>query len=186
VYSSDFQTIPAAGWTTDGSGATNWTQAAAVAGTGLSTTVFGITNNATTSDRGLISPSVAIPGSAQAVFLTYDTYHSFETDGPSGCWDNGTIDVKSGAGPFVYLQNSSLFTDPYDGAVSAGEANAGELGWCHKTLPVPAGGKQSVVDLAGFAGQSVQIRFRAVSDSNSVGTTPTGFFIDNLKVDVCQ
>ncbi|MBL0163605.1 MAG: fibronectin type III domain-containing protein [Xanthomonadales bacterium] len=186
VYSSDFQTIPAAGWTIDGSGGTaGWTQQAAPAGTGMSTTVFGIPNNATTGDRGLISPVVVVPA-AQAVFLTFDTYHSFETDGPTGCWDNATIQVKSGAGPFTYLENSSLFTDPYDGVVSAGEANAGALGWCHKPSPVPTGGKQSIVDLNSYAGQSINIRFRAVSDSNSIGTAPTGMFIDNLKVDVCQ
>ncbi|MGB3047351.1 MAG: hypothetical protein WBB61_05090, partial [Dokdonella sp.] len=187
VYSSDFQTIPAAGWTTDGSGGTaGWTQQTAPAGTGLSTTVYGIPNNATTSDRGLISPSVAIPAGAQAAFLTFDTYHSFEIDGPTGCWDNATLGIKVGAGAFTYLDNSSLFTDPYDGVVSAGEANAGERGWCHKPNPVPAGGKASIVDLGGYAGQSVQVRFRAVTDSNTTGTAPTGMFIDNLKVDVCQ
>lgn len=186
VYSNDFQTIPAAGWTLDGTGAATWAQVTAPAGTGMSTTVYGIVNNATTSDRGLISPAVAIPANSQATFLTFDTYHSFETDGASGCWDNGTIGIKVGAGAFTYLGNSSLFTDPYDGLVSAGEANAGELGWCHKPSPVPAGGKASIVDLGAYAGQSVQVRFRAVSDSNTIGTAPAGMYIDNLKVDVCQ
>lgn len=187
IYSNDFQTIPAAGWAIDGSGGTiGWTQQTAPAGTGMSTTVFGIPNNATTGDRRLISPSIAIPGGAQAAFLSFDTYHSFETNGPTGCWDNATIDIKTGAGPFTYVENSSLFTDPYDGLVAAGEANAGVSAWCHKPSPVPIGGKASIVDLDGYAGQSVQIRFRAVSDSNSVGTNPTGMFIDNLKVDVCQ
>ena len=96
------------------------------------------------------------------------------------------MDIKVGAGAFTYIENSSLFTDPYDGLVSAGEANAGARGWCHKPSPVPAGGKASIVDLGAYAGQSVQIRFRAVSDSNTAGTTPTGMFIDNFKVDVCQ
>ena len=186
VYSSDFQTIPAAGWTTDGSGASAWTQQAAPAGTGMSTTVFGIPNNLTTSDRGLISPAVAIPAGAQAAFVTFDTYHSFEIDGPTGCWDNATMDIKVGAGAFTYIENSSLFTDPYDGLVSAGEANAGARAWCHKPSPVPLGGKASIVDLGGYAGQSVQIRFRAVSDSNTGGTAPAGMYIDNFKVDVCQ
>ena len=186
VYSTDFQTIPAAGWTTDGTGATNWTQQTPNAGTGMSTTVFGIPNNLTTSDRGLISPVVSIPAGAQAAFLTFDTYHSFEIDGPTGCWDNGTLGIKVGAGAFTYVDNSSLFTDPYDGVVSAGEANAGERGWCHKPNPVPAGGKASIVDLGGYAGQSVQVRFRAVTDSNTGGTAPTGMYIDNFKVDVCQ
>lgn len=187
VYSSDFQTIPAPGWTTDGSGGANgWTQQDAPAGSGLATKVFGIPNNETTSDRGLISPAIVIPAAAQAAFLTYDAYHSFETDGPTGCWDNGSLDIKSGSGSFIYVENSSLFTDPYDGQVSAGEANAGALAWCHKPNPVPAGGTQSIVDLDSFAGQSIQVRFRAVSDSNTAGDAPNGMFIDNFKVDVCQ
>ncbi|HET9033065.1 MAG TPA: hypothetical protein VFN25_09180 [Dokdonella sp.] len=191
VYSTDFQTDPTPGWTTDGTGGSaGWTLQAPPAGTGLPTglgaKVYGIPNNATTGDRRLISPTVAIPGAAQAAFLVFDTYHSFETNGPTGCWDNATIDIKSGSGPFIYVENSSLFTDPYDGLVAAGEANAGAQGWCHKPNPVPTGGTQSIVDLEGYAGQSINIRFRAVSDSNSVGTSPTGMFIDNLKVDVCQ
>ncbi len=187
VYSTDFQTIPAAGWITEGSGGTSaWTQQTPPAGTGMSTTVFGIPNNTTTGDRRLISPSIAIPTGAQAAFVTFDTYHSFETDGPNGCWDNATIDIKAGTGDFTYIENSSLFTDPYDGLVSAGEANAGVLAWCHKPSPVPTGGKASIVDLGGYAGQSVQIRFRAVSDPNTTGTAPAGMYIDNFKIDVCQ
>ncbi|HNV09291.1 MAG: hypothetical protein IPK54_05115 [Dokdonella sp.] len=184
VFSDNFQG-GINGWTTGGTGATAWTQQAAPAGTGLSTTVWGIPNNATTSDRNVVSPSIVIPANAAAAFLKFDTYHSFEIDGPTGCWDNGTINIKAGAGPFEYVPNNRLFTDPYDGLVSAGEANAGELGYCHKPNPVPTGGIASVVDLDGYAGQSIQIRYRAVTDSNTIGTAPTGFFIDNFRVEAC-
>ncbi|SFN40052.1 hypothetical protein SAMN05216289_1198 [Dokdonella immobilis] len=185
LFSDNFQS-GTNGWTTAGTGASNWGQVTAPANTGLSTTVWGIINNETTSDRGLISPTINIPGSAAEVYLTYETYHSFETDGPTGCWDNGTIDIKAGAGAFTYVENSRLFTDPYDGLVSAGEANAGALGWCHAPSPVPTSPRVSVVDLEGYAGQSVQLRFRAVTDSNTAAPSPNGFYIDNLKVETCQ
>jgi len=171
------------GWTTDGSGATAWSQRPAPAGTGLTGTVWGIINNTTTSDRGLISPAVAIPSGVAATILSYDTYHVFEDDGPNGCWDNGSLQIKNGDSAFNYLDGSRLFTDPYDGMVSAGEANAGALAWCHVPSTTPT---HSIVDLDGFEGQSVQLRWRAVSDSNTAGPTPNGMYVKNVKVEVCQ
>jgi hypothetical protein len=182
LFQDDFQN-GANGWTTNGSGAANWAQMAAPAGIGLSTTVWGITDNATTSDRGLISPSIALPSGTWALMLSFDTYHSFEVNTPTSCWDNGTMEIKAGSGAFSYLDGSRLFTDPYDGIVAAGEANAGAMGWCH----APATAIHSIVDLDGFDGQSVNLRWRAVTDSNGVATTPVkGMYIDNVKVEACQ
>ena len=181
VFLDDFQ-AGVNGWTADGTGAAGWTQMAAPAGTGLTTTVWGVPNNATTSDRGLASPAIALPAGVQATILSFDTYHSFEIDG-AGCWDNGTMQLKVGAGAFSYLDNSRLFTDPYDGIVSPGEANAGDNGWCHAPSSVPI---HSIVDLDGFEGQSVQLRWRAVTDSNTTAPSPNGMYIDNVKVEVCQ
>jgi hypothetical protein len=171
------------GWTTDGSGATAWTQRTPPSGTGLSTKVWGIPNNSTTSDRGLISPAIAVPADARAVFLTYDAYHHFEDNGPGSCWDNGTLELKSGSGTFAYLPGTRMLTDPYDGIVTAGEVNAGAAGWCHAPPDAPM---HASVDLDGYEGQSVQLRWRAVSDSNTTAPAPNGFYIDNVKVDVCQ
>ena len=95
---------------------------------------------------------------------------------------NGEVNLKVGAGAFSYLDNSRLFTDPYDGLVSPGEANAGELGWCH----TPAGAIHSIVDLDGYEGQSIQLRWRAVTDSNTVAGAPNGMYVDNVKIEVCQ
>ncbi|MEZ5460774.1 hypothetical protein [Dokdonella sp.] len=170
------------GWTTVGTGATNWSQLAAPAGSGLTTTVWGIPNNATTSDRGLVSPSIAIPANSQATFLIYDTWHNFEDDGPTGCYDNATLDVKVGAGAFTYVQGNSLYTDPYDGIAASNLPNAGLMVWCH----TPPGAINSIVDMDDYVGQSVQLRFRALSDANTVAATnPTGFYIDNLVVRAC-
>ena len=96
------------GWTTDGTGGTGWAQMTALANTGLSTKVWGIKNNIVTSDRGLISPSFAIPANAQNAFVSFDTYHHFEDNGPGSCWDNGTLQVKAGAGAFNYVDRSRL------------------------------------------------------------------------------
>ncbi len=171
------------GWTTDGTGSTGWTMRAAPAGTGLTGTVWGIANNATTSDRGLVSPAVAIPAGVAATILSFDTFHKFEDNGPGSCWDNGTMQIKAGSGAFNYLDGSRLFTDPYDGVAMAGEVNAGELAWCQAPTSVPT---HSIVDLDGFEGQSVQLRWRAVSDPNTVASTPNGMYVKNVKVEVCQ
>lgn len=172
------------GWTLSGSGGTPWAQMPAVAGTGLTGTVWSIKNNTVTSDQGLVSPPITLPASTQAVFLSYDAYHRFEDNGPGSCWDNGTLDIKGDAGAFNYLDGTRMLTDPYDGIASPGETNAGSASWCHAptgTLPIHA-----IVDLDGFDGQSVQVRWRAVTDSNTAAPTPNGFHIDNVKVDVCQ
>ncbi|MGB0132702.1 hypothetical protein [Dokdonella sp.] len=182
VFADDFQG-GVNGWTTVGTGGTNWTQQTAPAGSGLSTTVWGVPNNATTSDRGLVSPSIAIPANSQATFLTYDTWHNFEDDGPTGCYDNATLDIKVGAGAFTYVHGSSLYTDPYDGIAASNLPNAGLMVWCHTP---PSGAITSIVDMDDYVGQSVQLRYRALSDANTVAaTTPTGFYIDNLVLKAC-
>ena len=44
-----------------------------------------------------------------------------------------------------------------------------------------------IVDLDGFDGQTVNVRWRAVSDSNTAASTPLkGMYIDNIKVEACQ
>ncbi len=183
LYEDDFES-GANGWTIDGSGGTaGWTQQTPPVATGLTTTVWGIPNNSTTSDRGLVSPVIAMPTGVAATILSFDTYHSFETDGPQGCWDNGTMESKAGLGAFTYIDDSRLYTDPYDGLVSAGEANAGSFGWCHAPTSVPI---HSIVDLDGFEGQDLQLRWRAVTDSNTTAPAPNGMYIDNLKIEVCQ
>jgi hypothetical protein len=171
------------GWTTDGTGGSAWTRMTAPSGAGLTGTVWGVPNNAVTSDRGLISPSVAIPAGAKATILSFDTFHHFEDNGPGSCWDNGTLQLKAGSGAFTYLDGSRLFTDAYDGIVASGEVNAGSWGWCQLPASAPT---HSIVDLDGFEGQSVQMRWRAVSDSNTAAAAPNGMYVQNVKIEVCQ
>lgn len=183
VFQDDFQS-GINGWTVAGSGGTGWTQGAATGGTGLTTTVWRVVDNTVTSDQTLTSPNVVIPPGAQAVILSFDAYHSFETDGPNGCWDGAALEAKLLADPaFTHLGANRMFTDAYTGPVSAGAPLAGRAVWCTQTTTPP---RHSIVDLDDFAGQTIQLRFRATSDSNTAGTAPTGMHIDNLKVEVCQ
>lgn len=183
LFSDDFQS-GANGWTTDGSGATGWSQQNAPGGTGLSTTVWGVPDNGTDSDRGLLSPSITVPAGAVSVFAAYDTYHSFETFPPDQCYDNGTLEIAvDGATDYTYLDDSHMLTDPYDGLVTSGEVNAGEYGWCYAPATPPI---HAVVDLSGYAGHAVQLHFRAVSDPNATAPAPNGMYLDDFSVTACQ
>ncbi|MEO8669960.1 MAG: hypothetical protein ABI411_01520 [Tahibacter sp.] len=189
VASYSFDTgAPETAWTVGApgdAGSTPWANAAPLAGaTGFTNQTWNVADGTVTSDRSILSPSIAVPVAA-AVILEYDGYHSFETDDPGGCWDGATLELKAGAGSFAQLGNNRFFTDPYDGVFSAGAPRAGAQGWCHQAAGTAA--KHSIVDLDDFNGQSVQLRFRSTSDGNTVATaTPAGMVIDNVKVSVCQ
>lgn len=181
VYQDDFEI--AGTWTTSGTGGTAWTRAAAAGGNGLSTNVFSIPNNEVTSDQNLTSQSITIPASASSVILSYDVFHSFETDPPAGCWDGASLEMKLGAGAFAVVPDSAMFTDGYNGTISSGAPRAGTRAWCVINSPL---GLRSIVDLDAAVGQgSAQLQFRASSDSNTGAATPNGMAIDNLKVEVC-
>jgi hypothetical protein len=174
------------GWVAGGSGSTGWTQATPPAGTGMSTTVWKVPDNGTASDRTLTTPAIVIPSGATAVFASYDNYHNSEQNGPGGCWDTSTLEASTDGTTFAYLDATHMLTDPYNGAAASDTVIGNRMSWCY---PGPGGASSpshAVVDMSGFAGQSTQLRFRMVSDGNSVAPAPNGFVIDNFKVDVCQ
>lgn len=165
-------------------GGTAWSVGTAPAGTtGFTGNVWKVPNNTVTSDRSVLSPSIAIPA-AQSVILSYDNYHSFEIDGPTGCWDAASLEAKVGAGSFAQLLAGRFFTDAYDGTITAGAPLAGRQAWCHQANGTAA--KRSIVDLDDMAGQTVQLRFRASSDSNTAASAPNGMAIDNVRIDICN
>ena len=169
--------------TTSGTGGTVWTRGAAVSGTGLTTNVFRIPNNVVTSDQSLTSQAITIPDAASSVILSYDVFHSFESDPPSGCWDGASLEMKLGAGTFDPVLDSRMFTDGYSGTITAGAPRSGTRAWCALNSPL---GLRSIVDLDAAVGQgTAQLRFRASSDANTGATAPNGMAIDNLKVEVC-
>jgi len=166
-------------------GGTAWSAGAAIAGTtGFTGNVWKVPNNTVTSDRSVLSPSIVIPA-AQSVILSYDAYHSFETDDPTGCWDAASLEAKIGAGSFNQLLAGRFFTDSYNGTISAGAPLVGRQAWCRPANTGTAA-KRSIVDLDDMAGQTVQLRFRASSDSNTAATAPNGMEIDNVRIDICN
>jgi hypothetical protein len=173
------------GWTTDGTGDAGtsvWARIPATAGTGLSTTVWGIPNNPATSDRGLISPVINIPANAVAVNMIYDVYHSFEVAGPNSCYDAAFLEIKRNGGAFANLEETRMITDPYDGTIIAGSIGEGNRAWCLPPSAIPA---TAVIQLDDTAGQSVQFRYHHTSDANTVAASPNGMEIDNIRVDAC-
>lgn len=184
VFEDDFQN-GANGWVAGGTGATGWSQQTPSVSTGLTTTVWGIPNNAVTSDRHLLSPPIAVPSGAEAVILSYDVWHRFETDGPTGCWDGASLEASTDAGDsFDVLSGERMLTDPYTGLISAGAPLAGREAWCASTALNTS--LRSIVDLDDFAGQTVQLRWRASTDSNTTAPAPNGYYFDNLRIEVCQ
>jgi hypothetical protein len=174
------------GWTAGGTGATGWTQGPPPSGTGMSTTVWQVPDNDTTSDRLLDSPSIAIPPTAQSVILSFDAYHKSEQNGPGACWDLSSMETSTDGTTFTYLDGGHMFTDPYNGAGSNDTPVGSREGWCY---PGPAGSSaptHAIVDLDGFIGQNLKLRYRMTTDSNTAAPAPDGLIIDNFKVEVCQ
>ena len=114
--------------------------------------------------------------------LSYDAFHKFEIDGANGCWDAASLELKRGAGAFDYVEDTRLYTDSYTGVISAGAPLAGRRAWCHVNTTLPV---HSIVDLDDTAGQTIQLRYRHSSDSNSTATAPNGFAMRNVRVDAC-
>lgn len=173
-------------WTAGGTGPLPWMQQTAPAGIGLSTTIWRVPNNPLTSDQTLISPNITLPAGAEAVILSFDAYHSFETNPPSGCWDGAAVEAKPTADmDWQYLGAERIFTNTYNGTIAAGAPLAGRQAWCY--TPTDNTAQRTIGDLDSFRAQTIQLRFRATSDSNTVAmpTTTNGLSIDNLRVDAC-
>jgi hypothetical protein len=186
VFEDDFSN-GTNGWTTTGSGSTDWSQGAPPAGIGFSGTVWKIPDNPVPSDRSLDSPAIAIPDGVAAVILSYDAFHKFEDGGPDACYDNASMALSNDGGAnFGYLGPERMFTDSYNGIALSTTALGGNYVWCFPGSGGSTAPTHAVVDLDDYAGETVQIRFRAASDPNTTAPAPNGMVIANFKVEVCQ
>jgi hypothetical protein len=155
---------------------------------GLSTTVWRVPNNPVPSDHGLVSPPLAIASDAHAVILSFDAYHSFELGSEvPGCWDGAAIEARHvGIRQWQYLGANRIHANGYNGTLLPQAPLAGRDVWCR--APQGDTARRTVVDLDAFAGQDIELRFRATSDSNTVALpeATNGMSIDNLRVEVCR
>ena len=165
-----------------------WEQIAAPPGIGMSTTVWRATNppiffpptSSNTSDQRLLSPMVSIPSAnIVAAYVRYDAYHSFEPD-PPGCFDGGMLEVSTDGGvSWTQPGDEQLISDPYTGIIT----RLGVPGWC---VAVNGSSVAAAVDLAPWIGESVQLRYRVVTDADVIGEGTPGFFIDNFSLIACE
>jgi bacillopeptidase F (M6 metalloprotease family) len=134
------------------------------------------------SDQYLDAPSInlTLPAGDERLTLQFQNFQAFEDPaGSGGCWDGGLLEISANGGAWTQL-DAELLTDPYDGEGNNGPASGLEL-WCGTT-----NGNQpwtnSVVDLGAYAGDDVEIRWRAVSDA---GAGAEGWYIDDVTVQAC-
>jgi len=164
------------GWTSTGTG-NSWAQTAVRKHSGSFAWLAG--DPAVQSDQQLVSPSVAIPSGEGPVALVYWNHQTMESNGPTGCFDAGNLEVSTNGGATWTQVTTGLLTDPYDGLVDAGNiALGGRQGWCGD----PADWTKSVVDLTPYAGQTVKFRFRLGSDT---GSGREGWYVDDIEVTSC-
>jgi hypothetical protein len=171
--------------------ATGWVQQAG----GVGTNTWAITQDfpfagaralrgvpaSTGSDQRFVSPSIALPSVGNGLTLSFMSRQSMESRSGGGCWDGGFIEVSTNGGSSWTQITSGLLTDPYDGALN-GAANpaVGLQAWCGD----PQAYLKSVIDLAPYAGQTVQFRFRVASDGSIARAE--GWNIDNVLVRRCN
>lgn len=134
---------------------------------------------ASVTDFALTSPTIAIPAATAApVTLEFQHWRNLEPRTAGGCYDGGTLEVAVNGGAFAAVPVGQLLTDPYTGAITtATNPLNGRQAWCG-VVPFT----RAVVNLAPYAGQNAQFRFRVGSD-DSVGAA--GWFIDDVKVKGC-
>lgn len=164
------------GWTSAGTG-NSWAQTSVRKHSG--SFAWLASDPAVQSDQQLVSPPVAIPSGQSPVALVYWNHQTMESNGPTGCYDAGNLEVSTNGGTTWTQITTGLLTDPYDGLVDAGNvALGGRQGWCGD----PANWTKSVVDLTPYVGQTVQFRFRLGSDT---GTSREGWYVDDIQVTSC-
>jgi hypothetical protein len=127
-----------------------------------------------------VSPPIAVPAAGSAPTLQYWTYQDLEDDAPQ-CWDAGILEVSTdGGSSWTQVLDDDLLSDPYDGTIRSGSSNplASLPGWCGSPQPW----LESVVDMADYAGQTVQLRFRLGTD---VAVGRPGWDIDDVSIQTC-
>jgi subtilisin family serine protease len=173
LLTADFES-GAAGWTHSGMD-DRWTLSTARSHGG--TTSFYAFTPGDVSDQYLVSPAVALPGTALSLALKFWNHQNFESAG-SGCYDGGVVEVSTNGGGSWTRLEAELLTLPYDGPAFGGNPIAGTNVWCGD----PRDWTHSIVDLTAFKGQTVRLRFRATTDTS---VSQDGWYIDDVAVQAC-
>jgi len=182
VFSDDMEG-GANGWTL-GAGSVQNTWAQTTDNAFSATTAWNAANLASISDQRLVSPAIELPDSSLLpLTLRFRNHQEIETDGGTACWDAAILEVSDDGGSgWTQLQSEVLFRD-FDGEVNnfAQGPNplAGLRAWCGD----PRDWEDYAVDLSGFAGSVIRLRFRLGTDGTVGGRE--GWTVDDVRVEAC-
>jgi len=173
------------GWTSEDGGFMNntWQQITYDAVSG--NTAWNAEDLAEQSDQRLISPAIQLPGQAELpLTLRFQNRQEIEAALGDACWDAAILEISTDGGTnWTQLQSEVLFRE-FDGIVNnfSGGPNplAGLPAWCGD----PRDWEDYVIDLSGFAGEEVRLRFRLGTDG-LVGDLK-GWTLDDVRVEACS
>ncbi|MEP7043172.1 MAG: S8 family serine peptidase [Dokdonella sp.] len=137
----------------------------------------------TPNDQYLISPSIALPNDLSPLSLEFWNQQSLKSLTSSSCQDGAVVEISSDDGStWTQIPGSKLLTDPYNGPISSSFGNplANHQGWCGD----PQAYLNSIVNLQGYAGQTVKFRFRLGHDRFDHRSDPN-WAIDDVSVRGC-
>ncbi|MBK9655588.1 MAG: choice-of-anchor J domain-containing protein [Rhodanobacteraceae bacterium] len=162
------------GWTTDPVSGTTWTLSNARPSSG--SFAWLAVDVVTASDQRLISPVINVPATGNAPTLRFRHDVSMEPNTAASCFDGGFVEVSTNGGStWTVLDPATQLEDFYDGPLASGER-----AWCGIQPYTTAS-----FDMAAYAGQSVRLRFRAITDT-SVGNVPHGWYVDDVRIENCD
>ncbi|MGQ0799436.1 MAG: hypothetical protein ACT4NL_04895 [Pseudomarimonas sp.] len=163
------------GWTTTPATGTNrWTQSTSRPFSG--TTAWLAPDAVVTTDQQLMSPPIVMPTGQAPLVLRFQHDVNMEENGPSACWDGGFVEVSSNGGTnWTPVPANKVLEDFYYGPLPNGNQ-----AYCG-TNPYEV----SSMDLDDYAGQTINLRFRLQTDSNT-GDAPLGWSVDDVSVISCD
>ncbi len=175
IYEEDFESGNG-GWVSSGVGANTWTYGAT---NGNGNGGWHVDDVPIVAEQLLSSPPITLPVGATELTFQFWNYQEIE-DKSTGCYDGGILEISTDDGKNWSQINVGLLTDSYDGVIDSGYGNPlGNFeGWCGNPQPW----LNSVVDIASYAGDTVNFRFSLGTDED-IGKY--GWDIDDVKIQSC-
>ena len=156
------------GWTTElTQGAVDWSQSAAASHS--PTHAWFTPDQGTLKDDSLISPLFNVPVNA---VLT--VWHNYDLE---SSYDGGLLEVRPAGGAWTAVGDDLLLSGGYTHTLSTSFSNpiGGRRAWSGNS----GGFVRSEIDLSGWTGQDIQVRFRLGCDTSAYRT---GWYVDDVTV----
>jgi hypothetical protein len=132
----------------------------------------------TATDTQLVSPDLMV--TAAPLTISFDHKFTFESDTKPTYYDGGVVEVSSDGGT-TWVDVGTLGVTPgYGGALATGNALVGRQAYVGQNPSWPSRDHVTLALGTQFAGKTLKMRFREVTDS---GTGAYGWEIDNISVD---